>query len=546
MKTLQTSPALSDNGAPFSAMDRLTSSPVGLAALSGVLLGTSYIPFPPWAIFFCYIPLWLVWLDNASWRRVLWTGWVAQFVGTLIGFNWVAYTVHEFGDLPWPFAIIALFLFASLANLQIPLAGAAWWVFSRVFRLNTTGKIWALPVFMSIGERAFPMIFDWHFGYTWLWAGFPAFHLADMIGFMGLSTIGSFFNAAFLQALLKAREGSRWWPWAVSVPVLFLTLNVWGHFHGEPRPTDATLRFLVVQPNVGNKEKMAAEQDEGLRGPVIDRFHQLTLRGLEQDRPVDFVVWPETAVPEVIDEPALLTGYAARLRQLVAGTNTKLITGGYSQLESTGQVTNSFFILGEKGEWLVPPYHKTILLAFGEYLPGADLIPGLREQVPQVGDYGRGPGPVVLTAGHVKIGAQICYEGLFDWFSRQQARDGAHVLVNLTNDAWYGAWQQPYQHLYMTLARAVEVRRPLVRSTNTGISASVLGSGEILAQSPTNEEWYIVYEIPYAKNPADTLFMTTGAWLVPSILALALVVVAATFRVRSPDESRQPAGGWRS
>ncbi len=123
----------------------------------------------------------------------------------------------------------------------------------------------------------------------------------------------------------------------------------------------------------------------------------------------------------------------------------------------------------------------------------------------------------------------------------------AHTFSsNLTNDAWYGAWQQPYQHLYMTLARAVEVRRPLVRSTNTGISASVLGSGEILEQSPTNEEWYSVYEIPYATTPPDTLFMTTGPWLVPSILALALVVVAATCRVRFPDESRQPAGGWRS
>jgi len=73
--------------------------PCFLALLSGGLLGTSFIPFPPWAIFFCYVPLWLAWLDEPSWKRILWTGWLAQFVGTLIGFNWVAYTAHS-GDDP--------------------------------------------------------------------------------------------------------------------------------------------------------------------------------------------------------------------------------------------------------------------------------------------------------------------------------------------------------------------------------------------------------------------------------------------------------------
>src|SRR3954447_12682970 len=66
----------------------LMRSPYLLATMSGVLLGTSFIPFPPWAIFFCYVPLWLVWLTGPSWKRVFWTGWLAQFVGTLIGFNW--------------------------------------------------------------------------------------------------------------------------------------------------------------------------------------------------------------------------------------------------------------------------------------------------------------------------------------------------------------------------------------------------------------------------------------------------------------------------
>jgi apolipoprotein N-acyltransferase len=150
----------------------------------------------------------------------------------------------------------------------------------------------------------------------------------------------------------------------------------------------------------------------------------------------------------------------------------------------------------------------------------------------------------VLKAGEVRIGAQICYEGLFDWFSRQQALQGAHVLVNLTNDAWYGSWQQPYQHLYMTLARAIEVRRPLIRSTNTGISAAILGSGEALAQLPMNQAWFHVYEVPYATSPPATLFMTGGSWLVPSLLALGLIGLVVAFRAPVPGELRQPASTW--
>src|SRR3954451_19778339 len=302
------------------------------AVASGVLLGTSFIPFPPWAVFFCFVPLWRVWLDEPSWSRVWWSGWIAQFVGTLIGFNWVAYTVHEFGHLPWPLAVVALFLFACFANLHIPLTGLAWLLYSRTFKLGLAGKILALPVLMCIGERVFPMIFDWNFGYTWLWAGFPAFHLADLVGFIGLSSIGLFFNALMLQAWLKACESARWWPWAISVPLLFVVLNVWGYLHWRPPPTDASLKFLVVQANIGNDEKLAAEHGQA-QDAIVERYDQLTREGLAVRPEADFVVWPETAYPEPIEDPLLVTGYSAALRQLVTNFRTKLITGGCSRLE---------------------------------------------------------------------------------------------------------------------------------------------------------------------------------------------------------------------
>lgn len=510
-----------------------------LSILTGILVGTSYIPFPPWAIFFAFVPLWICWLKANSWRQVFWTGWIAQFVLALIGFNWVAYTVHEFGHLPWVAAVLTLFLFCSLANLHIPLVGLTWFFIVKRFRLNVAAQVCMLAILASVGERIFPMIFDWHFGYTWLWAGFPAFQLADIVGFVGLSNIGFFFNAALLWAWWLSTQKRAWWPLAVFVPALFLLMNVWGHFHklGLQTP-DAKLRFLIVQANIGNQEKLMAEQGWAFRDTVINRFAATTREGLKREGPADFVVWPETAFPEIIGSPSLNFGYALKLKSFIQSTGTKLITGGYWQLPGTGKLTNSFFALSEGGEWLAPPYSKTILLAFGEYLPGAEWFPSLRARLPEVGDFGRGPGPTVMNAGPVRIGAQVCYEGLFDWFARALANKGAQLIVNLTNDSWYGTWEQPYQHGYMTLAHAIEVRRPLVRSTNTGLSTVILANGDILALSPLHEEWFHLYEVPYVTQPETTLFMGWAYWLIPGLLALGFLLCLICGRQRSHDQSR--------
>jgi apolipoprotein N-acyltransferase len=122
----------------------------------------------------------------------------------------------------------------------------------------------------------------------------------------------------------------------------------------------------------------------------------------------------------------------------------------------------------------------------------------------------------------LKIAPQICYEGLFAYFSRDLANLGAQIMVNATNDSWYGTWQQPYQHFYMTLARGVEFRRPILRVTNTGISSIVLASGEILQRSPIHEQWSDVYRVPYLKNPQPT-FYQQWFYLLPILLWISFI-----------------------
>ena len=138
--------------------------------------------------------------------------------------------------------------------------------------------------------------------------------------------------------------------------------------------------------------------------------------------------------------------------------------------------------------------------------------------MPETGHFSRGQGPnELLKLNDFKMGAQICYESLFPAFSRSLAQLNAQFIVNVTNDSWYGNWQEPYQHMYMTLARGVEFRRPVLRVTNTGISTVSLASGEILRLSPIHEPWAGIYEVPYLKNPPATFYQNWFG-LLPGIL----------------------------
>ena len=148
------------------------------------------------------------------------------------------------------------------------------------------------------------------------------------------------------------------------------------------------------------------------------------------------------------------------------------------------------------------PYDKVHLLIFGEYFPFSDRFPVLREWFPFTADFARGPGPETRRIGGIRVGPQICYEGLFPDFSRDLADQGAQIFVNVTNDSWFGTSAEPHQHLVMTLARGIEFRRPVVRATNTGISAAMRADGTLLDLSPLHAEWTAPVRNPLPEGAA--------------------------------------------
>ena len=512
-----------------------------LPVLSGVLLGTSYIPFPPWALLFCLVPLWTFWLRETSLKRVLWGGWIAQFLFGLTASHWVAYTAHEFGHLPWPAAVLALLLYCSLGNLHLVLAGLFWFLLASRPSVPRWARASLVPAVFALCEWGTPAIFPWNLGYPWLYARLPAFQLAEFVGFQGLSVLTLLLNLLLLLAWERRREGRGAAFLGLAAVLLFLANAVgWSVGRSQP-PPDATASVLAVQGNVGNLAKEHAERGLGFREEILAQYFRLTREGLSapgSGRP-DFVLWPESAYPDTFRAGRMDTGNAGALRAFLRGNGVALATGARGDNEESGKRSNTLFLFDREGNPADEPYRKSRLLVFGEYLPFSRRLPRLKEWFPYTGDFEPGPGPEGKRLEGLLLGPQICYEGLFPGHSRGLADRGAQLFVNVTNDSWFGTRAEPHQHLTMTLARGIEFRRPVVRATNTGISAAMRADGTILGLSPQGEEWHRTWRIPYRTAPRPTFYQKWGYRLVPGILVLAVgIFVAAGRRMAGGGTSR--------
>ncbi len=512
-----------------------------LSVLSGILVGTSYIPFKGWALLFCYIPLWIATLgllnDKHSLKKVFIAGWISQFILTLIGFNWIYYVAAEFGHLHWSLSLGALLLYAGFMHLYIPLSLIAGIIIIRRFNIEKKPiQFVILALLLALLERIWPSIFEWNLAYTLLWIKFPLFQWADTVGFWGLSTWLLLFQAGFAYATTKFQTNrTHAVVIALSVLILIAALSVLGSYKGRHwARADETVRIGVAQGNIGNAEKIQSEKKNQYHSFIRTKYAELTSLQLAAQK-TDIMIWPETAMPFGLDEYFHDRIEQKALLAMIRKWEVPVITGGYSvdQIKKDhlgfSMIRNAIFYFSAEGRFSDRPYFKTNLLAFGEYLPLGEQFPVLYKFFPFVGVFEQGSGPVVASIAYknkaLKLGPQVCYDSLYPAFSRGLAKNGAQIIFNVTNDSWYGWWSEPYQHQIMTLARGIEVRRPLVRSTNTGISSAILADGTILENSPIDKSWSHTYSIPYRQNPENSIYTRFGYldWLLWLLLLAGLI-----------------------
>lgn len=502
-------------------------------------MATSYPPFASWAITFCWVPLWFSLINEESTRKVFWKAWLTQFVLSLIGFHWVAHTAHAFGNLPWALSIAALFLFCAFAHLHIPASLAlAKWLDRKTSGLASAPLFFFIcALLQSLSERIWPMIFPWHLGYSVLYSKLEISQLAEYVGFQGLSTIFFLFNALFASGIWLMKEHVvKGWALLAGGLFLFFGLNIWGSLIRPQLNTERHMTALIIQANIGQFEKIAGDlgnknmstNDGKLQDAVLKKYIDLTDEALAHHPETQVIVWPETALPDYYDAEFLSRPRQLKLRAQVAKWQRALITGAYSRDALSQKVFNGLFIFDDQGQLAAPAYRKSELLAFGEYLPLGETFPFLYQLLPFVSSFGRGNGPEVQSfnvAGQTfRAAPQICYESLYDSFSRKAALLGTDFHVNITNDSWFGTKFEPFQHGTMNWARALETRKPLIRATNTGQSSIILQDGKVLLASPLHEEWYGAAKIPLTEV-GPTFFMKYGYldWVLYFVILLVLI-----------------------
>jgi apolipoprotein N-acyltransferase len=261
----------------------------------------------------------------------------------------------------------------------------------------------------------------------------------------------------------------------------------------------------------------------------MNKYFALSDEALAQTPRPDFLVWPETAYPSTFRTPMTPDDLARdeRVENFVRDRGFPLLFGGYDRAD--GKDFNAFFALSPP-ENNLRVYRKNILLLFGEYVPFTENSRFFQKLFPQIANFGRGIGPDVLPVRisperSVRLSPIICYEALFPDYVIEAANKGSQLIMNITNDSWFGPRGEPQLHLSLSVFRGIETRLPQLRATNTGISALILPDGSIASSTELFSEQILSVQIPLIDSP-PTLMKRWGDWFGKFALAASLVLLA--------------------
>lgn len=483
----------------------------GAGLTSGLLLTLAYPPFGLWplAMVAC-VPL-LLWTerDRPTAKAAFLAGLLAGTVLHGLAWGFLTFTLREMSGIPTPLGAAVVLLLAAAMGLHQ--AVFAWLVALTVRDRASTwpllARALAVGLLYAAVEFALPFLFPWHLGNT-LYAAPVWIQTADLVGVTGVSLLCALVSA--LIALAWLHRPQRW----RLMGALAVVLALWAGYGFlrlamiESAPVRRTLVAAMVQGNATLTEKRS--EAPKVRLPMLDREERLT-RALDLTG-VDLLIWPEGALPffwvtDAVGPAAaaekhlptrarpVLREAKARALAVARDLQKPLLFGTLRRPDRLWQqeARNSAVLAQPDGAtWL---YDKRILLPFGEYLPGSSLVPALKESIKGVSHMDPGTTSGRVEVAGVKLLVTICYEALFARFMRDEAGD-ADVLVNLTNDIWFGPDAAPELHLMVQAARPVELRRPLLRSTVTGITAHVDASGVIRQRTGLNVEATVRAVVP--------------------------------------------------
>ena len=474
------------------------------------LLGVACVPF-------------LVCINRGTCRQALFFGFFFGTVHFLVQLYWIVFVVGHYGGLPLYLAVFALLLLCFYMSFYFILLAALIRGITSTF--SPFASLWLIPAawvamdyLRSLGFTAFPWM---DIGYGT--ASVPLLmQSADIWGHYGLTFLIVLLNTCFACCLMYKKQLKNRRAMTISVVVFLaatLSYSVWRMQVIDSKLADVpTINAGVVQGNIDQAQKWNPTRQGATVKTYLDQSSVL----LRSDLKPDFLLWPETALPFYPPGHPLLSPISRFLR----GEQVMLLTGSpwYERESLTGdelKLYNSSLLFNTEGR-IVNRTSKSHLVPFGEYVPFKKYLPFIAPLVEGVGDFIPGVIADPPACKNAKIGVLICFESIFPDISRKWVDTGANLLVNITNDAWYGKSSAPHQTLAMTRFRAVETRRSIVRAANTGFSAFIDPLGRVQDESPLFVKWQSVR--PVVLMEERTVFMRGGFAFPRVCLILTLLV----------------------
>lgn len=449
---------------------------------------------------------------------------------------WIYDTMRQYGGLSAPMALLVLFLFCCYLGLYHGFFGLLLGMLSSPSRDYRRALV-AAPFLWVAVELARTRItgFPWNLLGTAQVDNAALCHIASWTGVYGISFEIVLVNVAVAAAFLVPKEKRT----AMFVAALAAAAVLQAGRLIEAPASQADHKALLVQQNI----PVAANWTPQFYEQTLTNLIDITI-GAAQLAPAEYVnisIWPESPAPFLTNDAR----FRAALSEMARKTHSWVIAGAIGSdppvaRGSAPRLFNSAVLITPDGTW-TSRYDKVHLVPFGEYLPFPSLFAFAGGLTKEVGEFEHGAARLPLDAGGQKIGVFICYESVFPDEVRQFVDRGAQVLVNISNDGWYGdsgAWAQ---HLNQTRMRAIENDRWILSAADTGLTASIDPLGRVVAQIPRKERTVLL--APYALNSATTFYWRHGDWFAYGCAIILLGALIARFvsRNQSNNQSGNPA-----
>ena len=502
-----------------------------LAALSGVLLGLCF-PTSSWVLL---LPVALVPFFRALQDVRPLHGWllgyafgIAFWISTV---PWIGYTVHHYGGVNAPLSALALLLTALILGTYFSALG----LLVALARPGTPLElmvVWPCAWVVQEGLRTYVLS-----GFPWALLGYALAAKPELIqgaALAGTGLVTLLVVVLNVCAYLALRHPARRLLCAGTAGALIVVAFTAGRMRitrHEGRPS-RTLRVALMQPGVLQEARWSAEDRDRLYADLLADTYVLCAR----EHP-DLVLWPESAMVDAWP-------WSARLRhdlpELCKRTGAAvLFSTAWSEepeREDAPYFNSALLVTGEGA--VLPPYHKLRLVPFGEYVPFGSLLTRvgpISKAIP--GSFTPGKEVRLLPFKSLRLGGAVCYEVIFGWIARAEARSGADVLFTLTNDSWYGGYGAKGQHWQAAVLRAVETGRPLVRAAITGRTGWVdpLGRSHTV---PEEGKQSLVVDLPLATVPAPAVALGETLLLVCAAAVAAVILRGRLVRARPEGPTR--------